>query len=186
MKISKIILLSLIFFLQTVTVSASEYIESNDNLVSFSVRAVLPENQISDASFFEIEMETGQVQELEVVISNSSEEEINVAIETHAGATNSNGIITYDGSLDRFSEAMEYSFSDIAEAVEATVTVPAQKEVVAKIRVVAPDESFDGQILGGIQFKLSDDSEEESDDISIQQEFAYIIGVNIVEKDNDN
>lgn len=163
---------------------ASQYIESNDNQVAFSVRATLPDNQISDASFFEIEMEPNQTQYLEVVITNTSDTDIQVELETHTGATNSNGVIVYDGSITEFNDSMVYSFGEISQPVEDIINVPAQSEATAQIKVESPSDSFDGQILGGIRFQLVEDDTDNTEAVTIQQKYAYVIGVNIVETGN--
>lgn len=177
-------LVIMMLFIGMKPVSASQYIESNDNQVAFSVRAVLPENQISDVSFFEFEMEPNQTQVLEVILSNTSDTDIEVELNTYAGATNSNGVIVYDGSINEFDDSMDYSFGEMSEPVEHIVKVPANSEMIAEINVESPTESFDGQILGGIRFQLVEDDEEQTQEVTIQQKYAYVIGVNIVEKGN--
>lgn len=167
------------------SVSAEEEPESES--VPFAVQANLPENQVnSGVTYFDIEMELGQEQELEVVVYNSSDEAIKVAVSSNTAVTNSNGVITYDGSIQEFDDSMKYSFHEISEVEEELIEVAPQSEKVASITVKAPVESFDGRILGGLHFQLINDEEEAPKGVSLQNQYAYVIGVNITETGNSN
>lgn len=161
-------------------------VSAQEDEVSFGVRAVLPKNQANDGvTYFDIEMEPGQEQELEVVISNSSDEAIEVAVSSNTATTNQNGVISYDGSITKRSETMEHEFTEISKVKENPIEVPANSEKSVYVEVAAPEESFDGQILGGLHFLLINDEDSSSEGVSISNQFAYVIGVNITEKGND-
>lgn len=161
-------------------------VSAQDNDVSFGVRAILPENQANDGvTYFDIEMKPGQVQELEVVISNTSDEPIKVAVSSNTATTNQNGVISYDGSITDRSETMEHDFTEISKVEESPVEVPANSEESIFVEVTAPEESFDGQILGGLHFLLINEEDVGSEGVSISNQFAYVIGVNIIEEGND-
>lgn len=175
-----LILIMSVFFINPLWVNATE-----TESVGFSVQAILPENQVSDVTYFDIEMEQGQEQSLEVVIFNSSDEEIQVEVTGNTAATNSNGVIVYDGSMEDFEADMAYPFGEISHIEKNIVDVPANGEVTVDILVEAPGETFDGQILGGLHFRKVDDTVDEEAGATITNEYAYVIGVNIVEKGND-
>lgn len=177
-------LLVLLMFSWRGTVSVAAQNSQADELVNFSVQAILPANQVGNATYFDLEMEPGQVQNLEVSISNTGTEPIQVELTTNTAATNSNGLVVYDGSITKFSDTLVHPFSEIAKTKDAIVTVAAGKEEIVTITVTAPEESFDGRILGGLYFKLVNEAEDEQAGIGIQNEFAYVIAVNIVEKGN--
>lgn len=150
---------------------------------TYGVQTILPENQVSQASYFDIELEVGETQILEVNVFNDSDEEITVLIEAHPGVTNVNGVVVYDGSLDTVSSTNDLDFYSIVEVIDSEVTIPANSEEIAQIRVTAPDQSFDGEIAGGLNFSLAPDEEEES--AGIGHTFSYVTGLYIVEEGND-
>lgn len=182
MKLSKLLfsIVVFLFFINPLGAQASE-----TESVGYSVQAILPDNQVSDVTYFDIEMLPGQQQTLEVVINNSADQDIQVEVTNNAAATNSNGVIIYDGSLDDFQVDMNYPFSEISYIQDNIVKVPANGQTTVEIQIKAPAESFDGDILGGLHFRKVNESESDESGTMITNEYVYVIGVNIVEKGND-
>ncbi|WP_277620224.1 DUF3324 domain-containing protein [Listeria cornellensis] len=63
------------------------------------------------------------------------------------------------------------------------LTVPAKGSKKVEIEVTMPEKSYDGIILGAVQFKKVDKSNDESknEGISIQNEYSYVVGVRLSE-----
>ncbi|MGO4928051.1 DUF916 and DUF3324 domain-containing protein [Fundicoccus sp. Sow4_D5] len=150
---------------------------------SYSIQTILPENQVSEASYFDIEIETGQEQILEVRVFNEGDEDIVVLVEANPGVTNPNGLVVYDGSVEAISSNDPIKFDSVVEVLDQEVTVPANGEAIARIKVTAPETPFDGRILGGLHFSLAPDETEEEG--GVHHVFAYVTGLNIVNKGND-
>lgn len=183
-------LIIIILFITSLFSFASTNVNAEDSgeRVPYSVRAILPQNQVDKTvSYFDIEMEPGSSQSLNVEVFNSSNEEITVLVDTNFGATNPNGIITYDGSIEEYDESMEVLFNDITRIYEEEMTIPAGESEQAIIDVEIPEEGFNGQILGGIFFRLESDEETEEDAaFGFINEYAYVIGVNIVQSQSED
>lgn len=179
-KISFLIILITLFIPSFIT-------QANEDAVPYSIEAVIPTNQVNeDVTYFDIEMEQGGSQQLEVVVYNSSDEP--VTIETHANSatTNSNGLIIYDAVDLIPHDSMEYPFADIAAIKQEKVEVGPQSQETVTVTVEAPDEPFDGLILGGLYFtQEAVDSGEESS-VQIQNQYSYALAVQIREASNDN
>lgn len=164
-------------------------IQANDSVVPYSVEANLPENQINESnSYFDIEMLPGESQTLEVMVYNSSNEEITVHINNTIAATNSNGLIVYDGleEGEESHKSMKYPFSDISTVESNEITVPAGEQKIAEVQVNAPEESFDGVILGGLYFTLEPGENNNEENVTIQNRYSYALAVQIREEDNSN
>lgn len=162
------------------------YAQDEGDRVPYSVQPLLPDNQVnSDVTYFDIAMDKGQEQSLEVIVFNSSDQEIKVSVATNFAATNRNGLITYDGSIEQYDQSMQFLFSEIAKPRDEELTVAPGELLVTYIDIDLPDESFDGQILGGIYFTLLEDEEELEGAVGFVNEYSYAIGVNITEKDNN-
>lgn len=168
------------------TVAPVSVYANEDNQGTYSVQAVLPDNQVSEATYFDIEMEVGQEQVLEVTLSNPTDQPIIVLGEAHPGVTNENGLISYFGNNEATSSTQEFTFESVVELVENEITIPANSNAIAKIKVKAPKDTFDGRILGGLYFKLAPSEVEGEEGFSITNEYSYIIGLNIVEKGNES
>lgn len=160
--------------------------QANENAVPYSVEAVLNDDQINnDVSYFDIGVEPGEELELEVIVYNSSEEDITVNVANTTAYTNSNGLISYDGEGLEPHDSMKYPFSEISSLKSDTVEVPALGQETVTVKVEAPVESFDGIILGGLHFSLEPEETESGEGVTIQNRYAYVLGVKIQERGND-
>lgn len=163
--------------------------QANDGVVPYSVQGVIPENQVNtDVSYFDIEMEQNQVQELEVIVYNSSDEDITVEVDNNSAVTNSNGLIVYDGlpEGEELHESMTHPFSEISSIESPTVDVAAGEKETVIVTVQAPDEEFDGVILGGLYFSLEPEESEDAESVTIQNRYSYALAIQITEAGNDN
>lgn len=133
-------------------------------------------------------MEQGQKQELEVIVYNSSDEDITVEVSNNSAITNSNGLIVYDGlpEDEELHESMIHPFSEISLIESPTVDVAAGDQEIVTVKVTAPDEGFDGTILGGLYFSLEPEETENAESITIQNRYSYALAVQITEEGNDN
>lgn len=184
-----IIKTKLFFIVFILSVFTPMTVLANDSTVPYSVEANLPDNQVNNGvSYFDIEMEPGDSQILEVTVYNSSTEEITININNTIATTNSNGLIVYDGLEDDEEphESMEHPFRDISELESNEITVPAGEQKIVEIQVDAPEESFDGVILGGLHFTLEPSNNDSEDSVMIQNRYSYALAVQISEAGNSN
>lgn len=133
-------------------------------------------------------MKQGQEQELEVIVYNSSNEDITVEVSNTAAITNSNGLIVYDGlpEDEELHESMNHPFSEISTIESPTVDVAAGEQKTVIVTVQAPEESFDGVILGGLYFSLEPEETEDAESVTIQNRYSYALAAQIAETGNDN
>lgn len=139
-------------------------------------------------TYFDIEMEQGQEQELEVVVYNSSNENITVEVSNTPAITNSNGLIVYDGlpEDEELHESMTHPFSEISTIESPTIEVTAGEQETVIITVQSPEEAFDGVILGGLYFSLEPEEAEDEETVMIQNRYSYALAAQITEAGNDN
>jgi len=147
--------------------------------MKFAVTAVIPENQIDkNQSYFDLKMEPGQKQTIQVQMKNDTDKD--VIVETHANTaiTNSNGIVDYSLIEPKFDNTLKTPFSKIAK-VQKETKIPAKSTVTLDVNIEMPKDSFDGVILGGLYFKEKEDekSKRKSDNVQIENKYAYTIGV---------
>ncbi|EMA6344131.1 DUF916 and DUF3324 domain-containing protein [Bacillus cytotoxicus] len=174
-------LLAIVFLLHitNITTHAAE--------MKFAVTAVIPENQIDkNQTYFDLKMKPGQKQTLQVQMKNDTDKE--VVVETHANTavTNSNGITDYSMTDPQFDSTLKNPFSKIAK-VEKETKIPAKSTVTLDVNIEMPKELFDGVILGGLYFKEKEDKKAKgkSDNVQIENKYAYAIGVVLRETDTE-
>lgn len=146
------------------------------------VSAVIPDNQIDkDKTFFDLLMQPGQEQELDINLSNSSDEEITVEVTANSAFTNDNGVIDYSPIKMEPDPTLKYPFSSISETPKEVV-VPAQSKVVAKVKIKMPAESYTGVLAGGIHVTEKDKADKKEDSgggVQIKNKFVYVVGVQL-------
>ncbi|HEQ3529206.1 TPA: DUF916 and DUF3324 domain-containing protein [Bacillus cereus] len=172
-------LLAIVFILNiaSVTTHAAE--------MKFAVTAVIPENQVDkNQTYFDLKMEPGKKQTIQVQMKNDTDKE--VIVETHANTaiTNSNGITDYSMIDPQLDSTLKTPFSKIAK-VQKETKIPAKGKVTLDVSIEMPAESFDGVILGGLYFREKEDEKEKgtSDNVQIENKYAYAIGVVLRETD---
>ena len=153
--------------------------------MKFAVTAVIPENQIDkNQTYFDLKMQPGQKQTIQVQMKNDTNKEVVVESFANTAITNSNGITDYSTVEPKTDSTLKYPFSKIAKMPKET-KVPANSIVTVDINLEMPSESFDGVILGGLYFKEKEDEKEKgtSDNVQIENKYAYAIGVVLRETD---
>lgn len=158
-------------------------VTAQSGTVNYSVRAILPSNQVSNNSYFDLLVEPGQNQELEVEIYNNAQEDITVRPSVHNASTNRNGLVVYE-EQEELDPSLKIPLTDILTVEEEEVTVPAGDSVILSAQLEMPEEEFDGIILGGMRFEKDRGEDETTEGVNIQNNYSYVIGVQLTENDN--
>lgn len=166
-----------IFSMTLKTVSAAE--------MNFSVQTIIPDNQIDKTqTYFDLKMTPKQEQDLEVEMRNDTEKDVTIEVGANNAVTNDNGIVDYNSPNKEKDSTLKISFKDIV-TVEKEVTIPAKSQQKLKVKIIMPDKSYDGVILGGIYFKEKENSETENKDVQVINTYAYTIGVKLTETETE-
>lgn len=173
------------FSILFVLFSISKPVQAADAM-NVGVTAIIPDNQVDkNQTYFDLLMKPGQEQELEVKLTNSSDEDRTVEIQVNPATTNDNG--TADYSLKETPKnrdsSLKISMADIA-TTENEVLVPKKSSVNAKIKLKMPNETFKGVVAGGIRVseKENEKKEEEKKDtggVQINNKFVFTVGLQL-------
>nr|WP_277988592.1 DUF916 and DUF3324 domain-containing protein [Enterococcus sp. MSG2901] len=148
----------------------------------FSVQAVLPESQTNeDVSYFDLTLEPKQEETLAVQVTNNSEEEMALDIGVNTATTNSNGVINYGFNEAEPDATLPINFAEIVELEEQSITLDAKETRTIEAKVIMPEQSFDGILLGGIT--VSEQVPESESQIT--NRFSYSLAVVINQTDQD-
>lgn len=171
-KLNQGLLIVLLLFLNLS--SSKVYSEENQSSPLFSVQAVLPENQIkSEVSYFDLAMEPGKHQVVEVELINSGTSDLTILMEANKAATNSNGIIDYSLSDQKNDASLLIDFSKIV-SIKNEVTISAGERMRVPVSIELPDKKFDGILLGALSFTEKVDKESQN---QISNRYAYSIAM---------
>ncbi|AUJ87416.1 DUF916 and DUF3324 domain-containing protein [Enterococcus sp. CR-Ec1] len=175
-RFKQLFFLSFFFLLMIPKVYASE--DGN-----FSVSPLNPETGEPQSSYYDLKVEPGDEIALEVTIMNSSSKEMKIKVEANNATTNSNGITSYLKSEERDS-SLKVSFEDMVTIENDEITVVANSNSKAVIVVTVPDESFQGEILGGLRFSEIKEKQGSDNERVITNNITYTVGVLLRESEN--
>ncbi|TRM09238.1 DUF916 and DUF3324 domain-containing protein [Lentibacillus cibarius] len=171
-------------FLSSVLFFPVSKVDADDN-VGFSVGAQLPENQLdTDHSYFDLRMHPGQQQDIQTIIYNHEQNDITVKVSVYNAFTNSNGLIVYE-DREETDPSLKHPITDLVSLKEKKVTIPAEKSVSVTASLDMPEEEFDGIKLGGLHFEKVPDDEIASKGVNVQNKYAYVIGLQLSENNNE-
>jgi len=119
--------------------------------MGFSVTPHFPENQQSNSGFYDLRITPGLEQDITITVTNPTDTEIAVAVETFTVSTARGGTVDYSGARIN-DETLPHSMSELITIPEQRVVIPANSERNVTLRLSAPNESFDGILLGSLRF----------------------------------
>ncbi|MCH5465296.1 DUF916 and DUF3324 domain-containing protein [Levilactobacillus tujiorum] len=161
--------------------SLGDFAQAATNNVGYNVSAKLPSNQINKQNtFFDLKMNSGKTQTLQVKVFNVTNEEIKVKTAIHTAWTNSAGTIEYVNTTNSFDPSLRYKMSDITKIQgEKTLTIPAKGSKVVSATVDVPKTNFTGIILGGWYFQRVDDKVTGTvkGAGNLKSQYSYVIGM---------
>ncbi|OJG75994.1 hypothetical protein RV10_GL004487 [Enterococcus pallens] len=161
--------ISILFLLFSVPAEATQ---------SFSVEAVLPENQVNkEVGYFHLCLAPSEQQTVEIKLYNDTSEEQTYRLAINPATTNRQGAIVYD----RSDKASDNAIQAIAKPKQEQVTVAANSVGKAEVEIIMPSEAFPGIQLGGIWIsEVSKQDEGEKGKVAIQNKVGYAIALLLV------
>lgn len=154
----------------------------NAELAAFSVKPILPENQIDKGkAFFDLRVLPGREETIEVEIENGSDKEQTIIAEVSPARSNQNGIIDYKKRETAVDKSMAINLAAITKIGKETI-VPAKSKQVIPVKLSIPSAPFKGIVLGGLTFTLKEEANKAANG-QLENKLAYTIAVKLTESD---
>ncbi len=165
---------------------ASNSVFASTDVVGYSVKANIPDNQIDkDLTYFDLRMQPGDTQIISLTVQNNSKETLTLMIEPNTAITNQNGVIVYSSNNHKNDSSLKYAFSDIVSSPQK-VTLAGEQTKEVQFTIEMPEESFDGIILGGFYIYSADANEGSSgENEMIKNKYAYVVGTKLSNTDTE-
>ncbi|MCZ7690085.1 DUF916 domain-containing protein [Lactococcus cremoris] len=126
--------------------------QKTDKTNDYTVKSIIPENQTNkDLGYFDITLGTGKEQTLQVELSNNTEQEMKIELALSSAATNINGLVVYEPTEIEADRSLKYNLKDYVTSPRIVNLAPLTRKKI-DINVKMPNESFNGQIVGGKTF----------------------------------
>lgn len=153
--------------------------------MGFIYETKYPENQKKDVGYFDLKMNPGQKQTVQIILKNPSTEEITVEVARNSAKTNMNGVLEYGPTKLKKDASLKYDFADLVKAPDE-ITIPPNAEKTLDLAIQMPEVRFDGVIVGGIQLKKADDKQaDKQKGASVVNKYAYIIAMVLQETETE-
>jgi len=152
--------------------------------MGFSVTPSFPENQLSNSGFYDLRITPGQQQDIIVTVSNPTDTEIVVAVEAFTVSTARGGTIDYSSTRIN-DETLPYFMSELIAISEPQVAVPPNSQIDVPLRLTAPDESFDGILLGSLRFLREPTEAEAQSSGAIMNRYAHAVAIRLSMNDRE-
>ena len=155
--------------------------------MEFSTRVIAPENQVGEfAGFFDVKMEPGEEQILEIELTNLTEEPLTLLLEIATATTDDGGIVFYRPQMGRSPlPSLIFPMEEIAE-VAPKVEIEPLGVALVPIVVSMPEEEFDGILAGGISVTREMDLEAERAEAEGMIINRFFTEIAIILRQNEN
>ncbi|MGC3749121.1 DUF916 and DUF3324 domain-containing protein [Enterococcus faecalis] len=157
------------------------------NDINYSVKANIPENQIGkSSSYFDLKMAPNSEQDISVTIFNNSNEKETIIVEVNNALTNQNGVIDYTKHGRKTDESLKYPIEKLVTNNRQKIEFsPGETKKEVSFHIKMPSEKIIGTILGGVHvFKDNRNKANEKQNVTIENLYSYVLGIQIRENLN--
>ncbi|WP_430611754.1 DUF916 and DUF3324 domain-containing protein [Enterococcus sp. DIV0876] len=145
----------------------------------FTVSPVLPQNQLNEASYFDLLVNKDTEQEIKIALRNTSSEELTVAADARNSYTTSTGLIAYQkkATAEDFSGV---SFTRFVTTPHQIISLQPYEERIISFMLSMKHTEFAGEILGAFLFEevtASDQMTPTESGTNLLSAYQYQIGI---------
>lgn len=180
------VILSLVFGLSTVLIfGRTAQADGDEPKKSYSVQAILPDNQLNkDVSYYDLKVEPNQKTTLNLLVSNTGQQSINVDVELNNAYTTNSATIGYDKYSATTYKSENPQLSSLVEGKrKQKVKLKAGETKQVSFKIKAPEKEFKGIILGGLTTTAGVSSNEKSK-VNVANQIRYVKGVVLHSKED--
>lgn len=157
-----------------------------EELGDFSVKAVLPENQLtSEVDYFHLLMKPSDSQDIEIQLTNHQKKKQRYQIAVNVATTSSSGHLSYSEPNKVLDKSLTYAITKLVDIPQKNVSVDGGKTKTIRLTVKTPTKPFKGILLGGITVsKQPDDKKTKDQGFSVKNALSYTIGLLLSEEED--
>lgn len=175
------LLVSLSFFMLFFTLINHSFSESTESEnMKFSMNVVLPDNQFNkDVTHFDLLVQPGEKQKLEVIITNTGKATKKIRVTPTNATTNARGATDYSIKAENYEydPTLKTSFTSLVSESQTIEVKPGKSESIF-FDFEAPQNEFDGVILGGFvaDFPDSEENSNTEENVMFVNKFQIVKG----------
>ncbi|MGG5308244.1 hypothetical protein IGK38_002976 [Enterococcus pernyi] len=176
----------LVLLMVFVSLLAPMRVSAEEGMLNFYVTPELSENQKSgNDRYFHLTLAPDATEKLTLKLQNANAEAKKIKITPHTAYTNVMGVVEYGQNAEKADPTLKYSLDELIEQPEI-IELSGNETKTVTLDLNMPKEAFEGFLAGGLRVsEVKEEATEETSDeegVAIQNEFAYIIGVVVSNK----
>ncbi|EOH60540.1 DUF916 and DUF3324 domain-containing protein [Enterococcus mundtii] len=159
---------------------------AEEGTLNFYVTPEFSENQKSgNDRYFQLTLVPDATEKLTLKLQNANAEAKKIKITPHTAYTNVMGVVEYGQDAEQSDPTLQHSLDELIEQPEI-IELGGNETKTVTLDLKMPKEAFEGFLAGGLRIEeVKEDTTEETSNeegVAIQNEFAYIIGVVVSNK----
>jgi cytochrome c1 len=145
---------------------------------AFTVIPSFPENQVSEATYFDLHVNGETKQELSVVLQNTTDQPLEIEAQALNSYTTSTGIISYQ-KTETAEKNKGRSFTKLIEPKQQRIRVMPNEAKAVSFTLDMKKQNITGEILGAFSFAVIPSETKETDNTMIQARYETQVGVRL-------
>lgn len=121
------------------------------------------------------------MQDLKMMLHNSTDKDVSVELTAEAATTNLNGVVEYGKTKAKRDSTLKTSIGEIVTLSEENPVIPAKGSKEITLTVKMPTTDFDGVLAGGITVKetipTTDKATKETKGMAIENRYSYVVAL---------
>ncbi|UBM07091.1 DUF916 and DUF3324 domain-containing protein [Enterococcus mundtii] len=185
-RINKIQQAGLVLLMVFVSLLAPMRVGAEEGTLNFYVTPEFSDNQkAGNERYFQLTLQPDTTEKLTLKLQNANSEAKKIKITPHTAYTNVMGVVEYGQDAEEADPTLKYSLDELIEQPEI-IELAGNETKTVTLDLKMPKEAFEGFLAGGLRIEeVKEKTTEETSDeegVAIQNEFAYIIGVVVSNK----
>ncbi|MDR0691244.1 MAG: DUF916 and DUF3324 domain-containing protein [Streptococcaceae bacterium] len=174
-------ILTLVFLGTTVMFMPCPRVQA-DNSHYLGVQPIVSDEQYTrDKTYYDFKPNPEQTYNLQVKLTNSADYPLITRIHIASATTNNNGVIDYANmNHKKRDKTLSFELADHV-AYQEKIEIPAKSTMDYSFKLTAPNEPFEGLLVGGINFSEeplnSSGSENKKSGTSIEANYSFLVGI---------
>ncbi|MGG5324728.1 hypothetical protein IGJ83_000332 [Enterococcus pernyi] len=176
----------LVLLMVFVSLLAPMRVGAEEGTLNFYVTPEFSDNQkAGNERYFQLILAPDATEKLTLKLQNANAEAKKIKITPHTAYTNVMGVVEYGQNAEKADPTLKYSLDELIEQPEI-IELAGNETKTVTLDLKMPKEAFEGFLAGGLRVsEVKEEATEETSDeegVAIQNEFAYIIGVVVSNK----
>jgi preprotein translocase subunit SecG len=149
----------------------------------FTYQVYYPDNQIEKTGYYYLRTTPGLKQDLTLELKNSGNQPITIDLDFNSTKTNANGVLEYGKTGLKADASLKYDITKLVNYPKKVDLAGGETKKIT-LTVSAPDASYNGIILGGLELKKEiKPSKQANKTTGVVNRYAYMIAVVLREQD---